>query len=98
MLFLSDPNDHVRNIRVIRLDLNGGTSWVQNYKACPFNPGWLRSHKIYSNLRYMGYANAKENNAVKWEDRITPEMLPAADPSPVRGCTTGLPEGGWESR
>lgn len=75
----SDPNDHVRNIHVIRPDLDGGTSWVADFKECPYNPEWLESHRIYASLRYMGAASPNANNVVHWEDRITPDMIAARD-------------------
>lgn len=75
----SDPNDHVRNIHVIRPDLNGGTSWVESYQSCPFNPQWLADHRIYKVLRFMDWNQVNENGLVNWKDRITPSRLPAND-------------------
>ena len=75
----SDPNDHVRNIHMIRPDLNGGTSWVDNFETCPFNPQWFEDHRLFKNLRFMDWNNVNSSGIVHWEDRITPTRLRAND-------------------
>ncbi len=75
----SDPNDHIRNIHLIRPDLNGGTSWVDDFETCPLNPQWLQDHRIFEVLRFMDWNRVNENGLVHWEDRITPTRFPAND-------------------
>jgi hypothetical protein len=75
----SDPTDHVRNIHLIRPDLNGGNSWAKDFETCPFNPQWLNDHRIYKSLRFMDWIGANQNGVVEWKDRISPAKFPAAD-------------------
>jgi hypothetical protein len=75
----SDPTDHVRNIHLIRPDLNGGNSWAKDFETCPFNPQWLNDHRMYKSLRFMDWIGANQNGVVEWKDRISPQKFPAAD-------------------
>lgn len=86
----SQRGDHIRNIRLIRPDATGGTSYVNDYTAQPFNPDFVRDLRPYMTIRCMKWsrvwpkASSSTNYMVDhertWENRPRPTMCRAAHP------------------
>ncbi|MCA9759151.1 MAG: hypothetical protein KDA27_25380, partial [Candidatus Eisenbacteria bacterium] len=64
----TDPNDHVRNIRVLRPD-EDGTDYVSTYAQQPFRPLFLDRIRNYGALRFMDWMGTNFSPVVSWDDR-----------------------------
>ncbi|MEZ4648078.1 MAG: hypothetical protein R3E97_04685 [Candidatus Eisenbacteria bacterium] len=64
----TDPNDHVRNIRVLRPD-EDGTDYVNTYAQQPFRPLFLERIRNYGALRFMDWMGTNFSPVVSWDDR-----------------------------
>ncbi|MBD3240937.1 MAG: hypothetical protein GF331_10165 [Chitinivibrionales bacterium] len=69
----SDQADHIRNIRVIMPDRQGGTSYVESYEEQKFNPVFLNDHRIYDVLRFMDWAQTNHSSLSTWAERVEPD-------------------------
>lgn len=79
----SDPADHIRNIRVIMPDTEGGTSYVDNCEEQKFNPLFLEDHRIYDVLRFMDWGQTNNSSLSSWSDRVGPDDV--TQTAPKRG-------------
>lgn len=75
----TNPNNHVRNIRVIR------ESQFDAYKAGEiFNPIWLEKIKAFKTLRFMDWMETNDSTQKEWSDRPKPgDYSWALDGAPV---------------
>ncbi|WP_242058563.1 cellulose-binding protein [Microcoleus sp. FACHB-SPT15] len=64
----TNPNNHVRNIRVIR------ESQLDAFKAGEiFNPVWLEKIKAFKTVRFMDWMETNNSAQKEWSDRPKPE-------------------------
>jgi hypothetical protein len=75
----TNPNNHVRNIRVIR------ESQLDAYKAGEiFNPVWLDKIKAFKTVRFMDWMETNDSTQKEWSDRPKPgDYSWALDGAPV---------------
>ncbi len=64
----TDPEDPVRNIRIIRPD-ESGTDYRNTYLTSPFRPIFLERLKQFSVLRFMDWQGTNFSPLQHWEDR-----------------------------
>lgn len=74
----SEASDPVRNIRIIMPDASGGTSYVDDVAAQPFNPVFLEDHRPFTLFRFMDWGRTNNSNVVTWDQRISPTTCFAA--------------------
>jgi len=65
----SDPNNYIRNIRIIPLDAKGKPVTET------FRDEFLQRWKSFSSIRYMNWQATAYNNQVHWSDRPTAEYF-----------------------
>ncbi len=66
----SNPNNHVRNIKIIHEDLVGRTS--------SFHPLFVERLKPFKTLRFMDWQRTNTTSQRQWSDRITPDYYTQA--------------------
>lgn len=70
----SDKADPIRNIHLIIPDQNGGTSYVDNYEAQPFNPAFLEEIRIFEYYRFMDWGHTNNNPLERWANRTKTDV------------------------
>lgn len=67
----SERSDHIRRIRLIQPDENGGTSWADNYESQPWSPLFLQDVRPYSVMRWMEANHVNTTKISDWSKRST---------------------------
>ena len=63
----TDPNDYVRNLRVIM------PGFLDTYRTEPFHPAFLKRWRSMACLRFMDWMHTNGSKVRTWADRPTPE-------------------------
>ncbi len=74
----SQPGNHVRNVRVLRL-----ADETADIEAQPFYEGFLEKIAPFSALRFMDWGATNHNPVVHWEDRSSTDYFTYAVPTGV---------------
>lgn len=64
----TDPDDHIRNIRIIRPD-EGGTEYLATYESEHFRPLLIERLESYGVIRFMDWMGTNFSPVRTWEDR-----------------------------
>lgn len=67
---LSDTNDHVRNIRLLRI-----ADEFADLNTQPFYQGFLNKIAPFAALRFMDWGHTNNNTVLEWTDRRLPSNL-----------------------
>ena len=68
----STKGNHIRNIRFISPDMQGGETYTSSYDTQPFTPPYIDSIGKYKCLRFMDWSATNGQNIAEWADRTTP--------------------------